>query len=418
MDKIIVAAEIGNSKLAVMAAEKMSDGKLKVLAVETEPTPKDCVSNGLIVNRNELVARLNGLIKKLSNRLEGTQIISKIYVGLNARTVRALSVQVSQVLDTEEKITEETLANLENEAISKLPQGKMLLGVKSVTYELNGSAVENPCDMVGGHLLATYVLMTANSQVVDSVKETIKKMNGCELADCVVSPVATADLLASDDDKKSGCAVVDFGAGCTSVAVYKDGNLKNFAVVPLGGNQITSDLMTLNLSEKEVEKLKPLFGEKYLGETKKTEKLKFPASENGEERIIEIVEFQRVFQARLDEILRYVTQQIDAVCKRDELSAGLILTGGLANIQHAEKIVSDLTSMPARVGSHVRWFANVADAVAGRTEYAQLVGTIISGTEHCLTEEQKKQKTQSSSKGKSVKEKVGGFFDRLFDDND
>lgn len=413
MDKIVVAVEVGQTKLAAMAARKMPDGKLKLLALETDQTPKDSVCNGLIVNPNDVAGGLTKLLRRLANRLGASVRIAKFYAALNCRSLATVQVGVPRVLEPSERVTPELLSQMRMEALAQLPADREAQGVLSENYALDGDDVDSPLGAAGGHLLGTFAVACAQPDCADTVRRCAALMSNYNLQGCLLAPQVTADAVTSQADREAGCAVVDFGAGCTSVAVYKNGALAHVAVVPLGGKHITSDLMSLGLSEKEAESLKPLFGKKYGGDPKKNEKLKFPADADGNERILEIAQIQRVCQARLDEIAAYAMQQVRLAANPDELAAGLIITGGLAQMEHAADMVAASSGMPARIGSCADRLAADSDVSCAKAS-AQLVGILLAADENCAEEQKIEEQPKQKPRGKNffgkMKNRLGDMF--------
>ncbi len=412
MEKIVVAVEVGQSKLVAMAASKMPDGKLKLLALESLPTPKDSVCNGLIVKSNDVAAGLGKLLKQLANRLGASMRIVKFYAGLNCRSLATIQVGVPRVLTQSEAITPELLQQMRMEALSQLPADRESQGILSETYALDGDAIANPIGATGGHLFGTFAVACVQPDCANTVARCVELMSNYKLQECLLAPQVVAAAVTTQADREAGCAVVDFGAGCTSVAVYRQGELCHVAVVPLGGKHITADLMSLGLTEKEAESLKPLFGKKYGSEAKKNEKLKFPADADGNERVFEVERILHVCQARFDEIVAYAMQQIRAAAAPDELSAGLIITGGITQMEHIVDIVAESSKMAVRIGAYADHIAVDSNESCAKAS-AQLVGLLLAADENCVEEQiMEKKKKQPSGKnffGK-VKNRLGDMF--------
>lgn len=413
MKEIVVAVEVGPAIMAAAAASKTPDGKLNLLAVETCDTPKDAVRNGLIVKPNDVAGCLPKLLRCLTNRLGASVQITGFYTSLACRSLTTVRVGVPRVLDSSEAITSEILSQMRTEALAQLPSGYEPHGILSESYALDGDDTDNPIGAIGGYLLGTFAVACARPDCAGTVRRCVALLNDYKMYDCLLAPQMAAEAVTSPADREAGCAVVDFGIGCTSVAVYTHGALAHVAVIPLGGWHITSDLMSLGLSEKEAESLKPLFGKKFGSEPKKNEKLKFPADAAGNERVLEIERIQHVCRARIDEIMAYVMQHVAQAADPDTLAAGLVVTGGLAQMEHAAEIVAASSKMQARVGSY-------ADCVAGDSETscsnasAQLIGLLLAAADNCVEERKAEQPAKNKKHGKSLlsamKNKLGDLF--------
>ncbi len=414
MDKIIVAVEVGQTKLAAMAASKTPDGKLKLLALETDQTPKGAVCNGLIVSPNDVAGKLSRMLKLLANRLGASMRIARFYAGLNCRSLTTVRLSVPRVLTPSETISLELLQQMRMEALAQLPANCESLGILSENYALDGDEIDSPLGATGAHLLGTFAVACAQPDCASTIDRCAELMNNYDLQDCLLAPQAVAAAIAPQADREAGCAVVDFGAGCTSVAVYRGGVLLHEAVVPLGGKHITADLMSLDLSEKEAESLKPLLGKKYGAKTSKNERLKFPADADGHERAFDVEQILQVCRARFDEIVAYAMQQVRAAANPDELPAGLIITGGLAQMEHAADMVAETAKMPARIGSYAEHIAaDSAESCAKAS--AQLVGILLAADENCVEEQKLDEKPEKKSKA-GIFTSLRKGLDSLFSD--
>ncbi|HPW89822.1 MAG TPA: cell division protein FtsA, partial [Paludibacteraceae bacterium] len=350
--EIIVAADLGNAKLAMMAAKKFADGKLEILALESEPTPLDSIRNGIITKPSEVAARLSMMLKLLGNRIKSP--ICRFYVGINGRSLRTVRVNIPRIFGHDEEITEEILSDMETEAKNTTISEREILRVLTDTFMLDNEPIQNPIGVIGGNLTASYVLAVGKPEVSLNIDKCADRILGTEIAQKFLAPMATATALLSEAEKELGSAVIDFGAGCTSVAVYKDGLMKHLAVIPIGGKHITNDLKSLKLLDQEAEKLKLMCGDKFSIRDKKILKIELPATAEGlEQRSVSTKDVEHIITARLHEIIDLVMAQIQKSGYTNVLNAGLVITGGVTNMKYVDDIVREKTGMDVRIGSYV-----------------------------------------------------------------
>ena len=149
--EIIVAADLGNAKLAVMAAKKFADGKLEILALESEPTPMDSIRNGIITKPSEVAARLSMMLKLLANRIKLP--IYQFYVGVNGRSLRTVRVNVPRIFGHNEEISEAILAEMEAVAQNTAIPERDILRVLTDTFMLDNEPIQNPIGVIGGNFV-------------------------------------------------------------------------------------------------------------------------------------------------------------------------------------------------------------------------------------------------------------------------
>lgn len=415
--EIIVAADLGNAKLAMMAAKKFADGKLEILALESEPTPLDSIRNGIITKPSEVAARLSMMLKLLGNRIKSP--ICRFYVGINGRSLRTVRVNIPRIFGHDEEITEEILSDMETEAKNTTISEREILRVLTDTFMLDNEPIQNPNGVIGGNLTASYVLAVGKPEVSLNIDKCADRILGTEIAQKFLAPMATATALLSEAEKELGSAVIDFGAGCTSVAVYKDGLMKHLAVIPIGGKHITNDLKSLKLLDQEAEKLKLMCGDKFSIRDKKILKIELPATAEGlEQRSVSTKDVEHIITARLHEIIDLVMAQIQKSGYTNVLNAGLVITGGVTNMKYVDDIVREKTGMDVRIGSYVAHLTDNTDDEFIRNEYAQLIGLLLCGTENCtlpVNQSSKKQVKKAPKKG--LKDYFGSKLGDLFSDD-
>ena len=166
-----------------------------------------------------------------------------------------------------------------------------------------------------------------------------KNLNECfatariNVAGMYLAPLALADSVLTEAEKRSGCALVDIGADTTTVSVYSKNILRHLAVIPLGSNNITKDIASLNMEESDAENMKLKYGCAYTDNNEIDNSLMLPIDA---ERQVESRKFIEIVEGRLEEIIHNVWYQIPTEYS-DKLLGGIILTGGGANMKNIEK---------------------------------------------------------------------------------
>ena len=176
-------------------------------------------------------------------------------------------------------------------------------------------------------------------------KAFYKNLNKCfetaeiNVAEMYLAPLALADSVLTEAERRSGCALVDLGADTTTVSVYSKNVLRHLAVIPLGANNITKDIASLQMEESDAEKMKLKYASAFTDNNDIDNNMKYSIDQD---RQVEVRKFIEIVEGRLEEIIANVWCQIpEEYC--DKLLGGVILTGGGANLKDIEKAFQNYT---------------------------------------------------------------------------
>ena len=156
-----------------------------------------------------------------------------------------------------------------------------------------------------------------------------------------LAPLALAESVLTPAEKRSGCLFVDLGADTTTVSVYSKNILRHLAVIPLGGNNITKDIASLQIEEKDAEKMKLEYGSAFTDNNDIDNSKKYPIDND---RSVDSRKFIDIVEARTQEIVENVYSQIPSEYI-DKLLGGIILTGGGSNMKNIEVAFRNITHM-------------------------------------------------------------------------
>ena len=380
--EFIVAIDLGTSKIAAVAGVKDALGFITVLAVEQEAS-NGCIRRGVVYNVDETAVKIKKIISKLENKLPNK--IAKAYVGLSGQSLQAIDHSVSLHFETETTITEDIISQLYQDAKKFQPELLDLLDAVYPRYEVDGKSEQNPSGVMGTDIVAHYKIIVARPSIKRKIILAAEKA-GLSLAGYFVTPLAVGNFLLTDTEKDLGCALIDFGAGTTTLSVYKGGNLRHLVVFPIGGNSITKDICNLNIIESEAEQVKIRYGR--LG-TVDAEEQDVAISTSGDAygaQQIKVFDLNVVIEAREEEIIENIINQIELSESSRNLGAGIVLTGGAVALKGlAEKIRTKVNcevrhSSPKRIQA-LGTLPDVHDL-----SYLQAISLMASGKENCARE--------------------------------
>lgn len=337
-DHFIVAIEIGTKKVTGIAGRKQPDGVLLVLACESEPS-SSFVLRGRINNVLKMTACITQIKERLEKKLK--KAISQAYVGIGGMGTFSVKNDVFKSFTEPTIVSADVIEEIEQDNSRSMPDGRVILKTIIQEYRL-GAKIENdpvgvPSESIEGRFLNVVTRKDAKDRIVECMHNA-----HLEVVDMPISTLTLAAQMVPASERHSGCVFVDMGAQTTSVAVFKNNILRHMAVIPLGGDNITRDIMSLSLEESEAERLKIAYG---CALAENSGEAHNPImAESG--RAIKYDEFSNLVEARQEEIIRNVRNQIElSGYKRSELVGGIILTGGASKIKNIEKAFQRTTDM-------------------------------------------------------------------------
>ena len=208
-----------------------------------------------------------------------------------------------------------------------------VLDVAPQEYKIDNVLYVEPVGVTGRHVTGQFLNIVARASLKKNLEHSFEQAKVEIADDLLVAPIALAKAVLTENEMRSGCALVDFGADTTTVLVYKNNILRYLSVLPLGGNNITRDITSLQMEEEDAEKLKLQYGDALYEE----EDAETPAActlEDG--RTFELAMLNNIIGARAEEILANVWNQIQLSGYEKDIYSGVVFTGGCSNLKNLE----------------------------------------------------------------------------------
>ena len=327
--EFIVAIELGSSKVTGIAGQKNLDGSINVLAVVKEES-SSFIRKGVVYNIDKTAQCLTSIIKKLENQLK-TQI-TQVYVGVGGQSIRSVKNVVTKDLPGETIITQDMVIELMDANRNMTYQDQEILDAAVQEYKVGTQFQLDPVGIQATHLEGHFLNILERKAFYRNLNKCFETA-GINVAEMYLAPLALADSVLTEVEKRSGCALVDLGSDTTTVSVYSKNILRHLAVIPLGSNNITKDISTLQMEEADAERMKLKYGSAYTDNNDIDNELKYSIDP---ERQVESRKFIEIVEGRLEEIIENVWYQIPSEYY-DKLLGGIILTGGGSNMKNIEK---------------------------------------------------------------------------------
>lgn len=381
MTDYIVAIDLGTSHITGIVGERNADGTFSIVACEAVD-PASCIRRGIIYNRDNTAVHISNLLKKLESHLSGS-FIDKVYIGVGGQSLHTIEHVEAKNIAEGAAITNEDIDALKKQCEEYSPDLQDVLDIVPAVFYVDGRRDTKPAGVPCKRFEAHYKLVVGRSSIRRDIVKSVSELAGKELAGIIVSPLALADAMLSQEEKELGCALVDFGAGVTSVSVYKNGDLQNMSVIPLGGNLITRDIASLQLTEAEAEKLKREPGSAVL--QKEDEEGVVHVDMEGTDREIAIKDLNAVIEGRAKEIVENLYARISEVTELKSLGSGIVLAGGAAELRNLPELVKEKCKVKVRHSAIRSGLVRGADNMLGNPLHMTAISLMLKGTEQCIT---------------------------------
>lgn len=377
----IAVIDLGTSHIVGMVGTRKENNVLSIMGYETEKS-EGCIRRGCIYNVEETANKIKRLVRKLENKLNGNQI-GKLYMGVSCKSMRTIDHTVSKVLGMDGEVTEGVLRQLDEEC-RNYQSAMDVLDISSPTYIIDGKEEKEPLGIACSRIDARYKLVIGQPSIRISLQNVVERVK-VQLAGIIVSPLALADLILSPEDKKAAI-VVDFGAGVTSVSIFRNGRLWNLSVVPLGADLITRDIMSLKVSEMEAERLKRTYGRALsLSRDKKQEKIEIRKLDDFRMQEMSLYDLNEIVEARSREIVENAFARLADVGITKTSEFKTFIAGCGSNLGDLREAVKQ------RFGTEVYFplirkglIDNAAEMIANNQEYTTATALLLWGKENCV----------------------------------
>ena len=380
--EFIVAIELGSSKMTGIAGQKNLDGSINVLAVVKEDS-SSFIRKGVVYNIDKTAQCLTSIIKKLENQLKTE--ITQVYVGVGGQSIRSVRNVIAKDLPAETIVTQDMIIDLMDSNRNMKYPDQEILDAAVQEYKVDSQYQLDPVGIQATHLEGNFLNILERKAFYRNLNKCFETA-GINVAEMYLAPLALADSVLTEAEKRSGCALVDLGADTTTVSVYSKNILRHLAVIPLGGNNITKDLATLQIEESDAEKMKLKYASAFTDNNEIDNNLKYSIDA---ERQVESRKFIEIVEGRLEEIIENVWYQIPSEYY-DKLLGGIILTGGGSNMKDIEKAFMNHTHVDKiRIAKFVTHTinSNNEDIKAHDGKMNTLLGLLAKGDINCAGDE-------------------------------
>jgi len=377
---IIVGLDIGTTKIAAIAGRKNEYGKLEILGFGRANS--NGVKHGQVLNIDETIKAIRMALDNCyaSNPNLG---IEEVYVGIAGHHIKSLQTRGDIVRQsTEDEITQREVDQLvADQYKTYIPAGDQIIDVIPQEFAVdNFQNIISPIGYGGVKVGANFHIITGDKNAIKNINRAVEK-SGLTTKDLVLQPLASAAAVMGQEDLEAGVAIVDIGGGTTDLAVFYEGILKHTAVIPFGGENITNDIKTgLGVLKTQAEQMKVQFGSALSNEAKANAFITIPGLRGMPAKEISVKNLANIIQARMSEIMDFVTYHLKQVGLDNKmLNGGIVLTGGGSQLKHLIQLTEYVTGLNARIGYPTEHLAAGHIDELAKPTYATCIGLILKG---------------------------------------
>ncbi len=374
----IVAIELGSSKMTGIAGKKNLDGSINVLAVVKEDS-SSFIHKGVVYNIDKTALCLANIVNRLTSQLKTE--ITQVYVGVGGQSIRSVCNTIRRDLPADTKVTQDMVIELMDTNRNMNYPDQEILDAAVQEYTVDSQLQTDPVGILCKRLEGRFMNILERKTFYKNLNDCFNAA-GIKVAEMYLAPLALADSVLTEAEKRSGCALVDIGADTTTVSVYTQNILRHLAVIPLGSANITKDIASLQMEYADAEKMKLKYGCAWTENNDIDDTLSYPIDG---ERSVESRQFIEVVEARLLEIIENVWAQVPSEYY-PKLLSGIILTGGGSNMKNIEKAFQNHTHMEkirvAKFVNHTIQSTN-SDITAHNAMMNTVLGLLAKGDINC-----------------------------------
>jgi cell division protein FtsA len=382
-EAVLVGIDVGTSKVCALIGEIGRDGSLTIVGKGS--VPASGLKKAVVVNIDQTVRSIAGAVEH-SERLSGWEI-DRAFVGVGGQHVESQNSRGAVAVSGHHReVTHEDISRaMEVARAVSIPSNREVLHVLPRGFIVDGQeGVKDPLGMSAIRLEIETHIVTASATAVRNLAKCVQAAD-VKIDELVAGSLASAEAVLSETERDLGVAVADIGAGTIDLALFIDGSPFKTVVLPVGGNNVTNDVaIGLKTSLEVAEELKIQHGSCALSTVDPDEMINVSMLGEAAGRTVSRYEVCQVIEARMRETFELLRAEIRAAGE-GMLPAGVVLTGGAAQIGGAATLGREVLDMPVRVAGPTD-VAGLTDNIMNPA-YSTAIGLLLWGAKGIETGE-------------------------------
>jgi cell division protein FtsA len=373
---LVVALDIGTSKVAALVAELRADGTIEILGMGGHESKG--LKKGVVVN-------IESTVNAVQRALEEAELmadckIASAFTGIAGSHIKSFNSTGMVAIKDREVGALDVERAIETAKAVNIPTDQQILHVLRQEFIIDGQEdVREPIGMSGVRLEVKVHIVTGAVSAAQNIVKCVRRC-GLEVNDLILQPLASSRAVLSEDEKDLGVCLVDIGGGTSDIAIFTHGAIRHTAVIPIAGDQITNDIaMALRTPTADAESIKVRHGVALRQLADPNEMIEVPGIGDRGPRAMSRQTLAEVIEPRVEELFSLVQQVLRESGFEELLSSGVVLTGGSAVMRGMVELGEEIFHMPVRVGVP-KYAGGLADVVRS-PRYATAVGLLMEGVQ-------------------------------------
>ena len=372
----IVGLDIGTSKIVAIVAEITGEGRMAIIGLGQSP------SRGL---RKGVVVNIESTVTAIQRALEEAELmadckIRDVITGIAGSHIKSFNSHGMVAIKDKEVTQADVERVIETAKAVNIPMDQQILHVLTQEFIIDGQEdVREPLGMSGVRLEVKVHIVTGAVSAAQNIMKCVRRC-GLETRDLILQPLASAMAVLSEDEKDLGVCLIDIGGGTTDIAVFIQGAIRHTAVIPIAGDQITSDIAhALRTSTKDAEDIKISHGVALRQLANPSQMVEVPGVGERGPRQLSRQTLAEVIEPRVEELYALIQAELRRSGFEELLSSGVVLTGGSSVMRGMLELGEEVFHMPVRLG--VPQYVGGLAEVVKNPRYSTCLGLLLAGFE-------------------------------------
>lgn len=345
-DNMIVALDIGTSKVVALVGEISSEGRLNVIGIGKHPSRG--MKKGVVVNIDATIESIQRAVEE-AELMAGVNI-QAVYTGIAGSHIRSMNSHGVVAIKDKEVSEADVERVMDSARAIAIPADQQILHVLPQEFIIDDQdSIREPIGMSGVRLEANVHMVTGSQSAAQNIVKCIERC-GLVVEDIILEQVASSQAILQDDEKELGVCLVDIGGGTSDIAVFINGAIQHTAVIPVAGDQVTNDIAvavrTPRVSAEEIKinhasALRQLAGD---------DEIEVPGVGEREPRRLSTQTLASVVEPRYEELFLMILDELRRSGYDSRIGAGIVLTGGSSSMKGAVELAEEVFHMPVRIG--------------------------------------------------------------------
>jgi cell division protein FtsA len=371
-DRIIVGLDIGTTKICCLITELGENNELEVIGFGLSESKG--LKRGLVVNMEQTVEAIRSCVED-AEKMAGIRV-DEVYTGIAGGHIQGISTSAVVAIKGDEITQADRRRVIDQAKDFAKPVGVEIIHVLPQEFAVDDiTGISNPVGMAGSRLEARIHIVTGSVSAVSNITKCAQKA-GLGLQDIVLQQIASAASILTPDEIQLGVILMDIGGGTTDIAAFNEGAIRHTSVLALGGDNITNDIAVgLRTPIAEAERLKVKYGHAIAAQVSSDEQIEVPSIGGDTVNMVPRRILSEIIESRVEELFKLAYNEIRNTGLSENMSAGLVLTGGASSLEGVAELAEGIMHMPVRVG-YPRGVKGLVELV-NNPAYATAVGLCV-----------------------------------------